>query len=629
MSTPEQILHSINSTRHNTAIVESSTHVAERKGDNKAGSNAEKKIGAYLHRLDTLLESDEKRERISKHIADELVVSQEDIPESYWKQQEQLARDNGKTIELTEDRKMWLTKLLQDAQRTGMETWFTYLDGQGLEYPTWFKVYAIEGMASLGGFDKKKGVYAKRSRGTVAPYPQLNAAALAKTYDAVLSVHGHKNRLSNETNQQIVQGGNFNKIYSHLLLETQAIIPTPESPDEVHGEWREYTQKDVQAINHAAEGTPWCIAGENAVKGYLGYRFDQDNHKYLDTYYDDGSKFYLYHLQDPETGVFSPTACASIRMEGDVVEEISGLEGGSNQIVEDALVPTVIEKVKTLRGGELFIEEFENRAKLIAMDKKFQSGEDFNIDELRFIYELDGPIHTEDNDSRLIDFRSSTLVDKHIEQLSEGGCLYDLVNTMAGHNMPGQTGDRVIVRGGRYRDGTRPEPIHLAIGWIDYNFDALIKAGCDFSKMDPGRELLVLSDLRKHGVAIDFNALAHETAFYRDPYDEPMPGWERELLATTEADTPLADTPLQEGPITAEESRQYTRLGSQECKKLLDGGMNHAELIDIIVSRSTPGHSPLRELEDAGFTDSEVGQILNRQGVSNETIQWMRGRDKH
>jgi hypothetical protein len=308
-------------------------------------------------------------EELFAGLAKELIVQREDIPKSYWRSQEQIARDDGKELKIGEAEEEYLMGQLQEAQKTGLEVWTKYLAETGDQYPDWFKIYAWHGMSGLGVFDKKKGRFAKRTDGTVAPFPTLNSAALAKVYDLVSS--GNK-----------LEKSDFNTLYSRCLLDIKAVMKTPENPEEVMGEWREYTPDMIDELAAASEGTPWCVAGKEAARGYLGKP---------------DAKFCLFHLQDPETGVVSPTAAASIRMENGRVAEISGLktaEEGSNQALEDGVVPAVMKKVMTLPGGEKYLEAFEDKKRLITLDRMIREDPraELSDEEISFIYELNRPI---------------------------------------------------------------------------------------------------------------------------------------------------------------------------------------------------------------------------------------------
>jgi hypothetical protein len=371
-------------------VVASAQH-AEKHGDKKALIK-DRRIGAHLLRLEKLLSHEGVESRAWDSAVNELIINESNIPESYWKQQLQIARDNGHgdMTYLPERTKHAVAVQLQDAQRTGLESWRDYLEQAGDQYPLWFKLYAWEGMSQLGVFDKAAQKYRKRSKDTVAPYPQLNPAVLAKLYEMV-----------SETDKSET----FLTAYSRLLVEQKASLPTPENPEDVQGEWREYTKEDIEAITKAAQATPWCIAGKNMALHYTK----------------DGGTFLLFHLQDPETGLFSPTACASIRLDADGnVVELSGLKGGSSQYLEDGLIPTVHDKVATLPGGDRYIQAFEDKQRLIEMDKKFQAGEPFTEDEIIFLYEVNRPISyidTYSNDPRPGQFRRQR--EQHIEQMAK------------------------------------------------------------------------------------------------------------------------------------------------------------------------------------------------------------------
>jgi hypothetical protein len=357
-----------------------------------------------------------------------------------------------------------LTEQLQKAQQTGLDSWRSYLEATGEQYPVWFKFYAWDGMSHLGTFNKEKGAYNKRSNGTVAPYPQLNPSVLAKVYEAVQSKGGDDKELAN-----LVKSGSFNRLYSKMLLDQKAIIATPEKPEDVHGEWREYTADDIEAITKAAEGTPWCIAGSSMAESYTR----------------GGGKFLLFHLQDPETGKVSPTAAASVRLDGrGQVVELSGLKGGASQYIEDALIPTIQEKVKQLPGGEKYLQAFEDKQMLVQMDRKFQSGEPFSREELLFLYEAERPIKYIDTyakDPRVEQFKRDRT--KHIQQFAETEGI----------------------------DIKEAELIVTPAYEIEANLSRFLEEGHDpnavANKLTPGARVEFLDNLLEAGAQIDLNEL--------------------------------------------------------------------------------------------------------------------------
>lgn len=198
----------------NSDPVVNSSERAEKHGDRKATANAQQKIGAHILCMEELINRPGVESRVWNSAVNELTINQEDIPETYWRQQEQLARDNGYgNFRIDDSFKIEITKQLRDAQRTGLESWRNYLEQIGDQYPLWFKFYAWDGMSKMGIFDKKKGVYAKRSKGTVAPYPTLNPASLANA----INEQFNGEEPSDDKLKDIVDSGSFNKLYSYML----------------------------------------------------------------------------------------------------------------------------------------------------------------------------------------------------------------------------------------------------------------------------------------------------------------------------------------------------------------------------------------------------------------------------
>lgn len=89
-------------------------------------------------------------------------------------------RDNGNGHKLSSVEKERLVDGIQELQRESIQPWVDYLSDKDAPYPAWFKAYAMDGLLSLGTYDKDKGKFRKRNESTVAPYPHLNAAALSK-----------------------------------------------------------------------------------------------------------------------------------------------------------------------------------------------------------------------------------------------------------------------------------------------------------------------------------------------------------------------------------------------------------------------------------------------------------------
>lgn len=392
------ILSSIGFERRH-GIVESSFNKARQRGDKLPGKNNERRNYAYIERLENLIgeHGNVLEKRLWRASASKLIIQPENIQDSYWKTQEQILRDNGQGRELSDYEKEILTEDIQKQQRESAQAWSDYLGDENSPYPLWFKIYAWDGMSKMGMFDTNKKQFTKRNQSTVAPYPKLNPAALAKVHGAIADFYGiaDSDRYADGEEQDmqltsLIKSGNFNRLYSKMLLETKTIVKTPERTEDIDGEWVEYLPGNEESLAEAAEGTPWCIADPGTGRNYLEYG-DYGSGYGDERVEDSKAKFILFHLHDPTTKQLTTNACASVRLGTDGnVAEVSGLNDG--QALEDPLIPIVEEKVKSLPGGEKFLAAFADKKHLIVLDRKFQNEEPFTDDDLNFIFEADRKI---------------------------------------------------------------------------------------------------------------------------------------------------------------------------------------------------------------------------------------------
>ena len=439
-----KVLSLVNFESKHKDIVESSFNKARQNKEKLPGKNNERRNFAYLSRLDRIIEKhgDKAEQKIWEASAENLVMDYEDIPEAYWKQQEQILRDNGQGRELSEYEKEILAEDLIDKQRQSITSWANYLGDKNCPYPTWFKVYAFDGISKMSNtLNLDDADYNRRDNTTALSFPKLNAEILAKVYRQINDFYGvdKENWLSKHSDDEklvsLVKSANFPKLYAKELVDTKVILKTPERTEDVHGDWFEYKLGDEEEIASLAEGTHWCVVDPNVAHNYLVYGeygnpeedddYDQDyeddedweDDDYEDDDYNDDdqaetyehddvevenpeAKFIIFRLEDPNSpGVFASNGSASIRLDPDgIVAEVSGLNEG--QAVEDALVPIVKEKTLSLPGGEKYLQKFDDKQALIRLDKKMEKGEDLTKEELSFLYELDRPIATLDTYNR-------------------------------------------------------------------------------------------------------------------------------------------------------------------------------------------------------------------------------------
>ena len=520
--------------------VERAFQKARAKGERLIGNNAERRNQSYLNRLQNLISRHGNRleQRLWDESVNQLIISPENITEDYWRSQEQILRDNGQGRALNDYEKQFLIEDIQKNQRESLKSWSDYLGNEDSPYPIWFKVYAWDGVSKMGVFDKNKQQFAKRDRHTVAPYPKLNPATLAKVYGVISDFYNQSDQSrykeSPERNTELealVKSGNFNKLYSKILLSEKAILETPERTEDIRGEWIEYLPGDEEKLAEAAEGTPWCIADPGTGRNYLQTR-NYTGYQEYDS--ESKAKFILFHLYDPETNNLASSACASIRLGQDgEVAEISGLDDG--QALEDSLVPIVEAKVRTLPGGEEFLEAFADKKQLIAMDHKMQNGEDLTKEELEFLYEINRPIKSLEKyieDPRLEELKEEYEIEYALEQGIDA-------NSLIRHLYPGD---------------------------IAFYLDTLISHGADIDKIVSGMRaydiIKNLDTLISHGADIDMDDLV--SRMYPDYIPENL------------------DTLISHG---ADIDKIVSGMRAYDIIKNLDTLISHGADIDKIASR--------------------------------------------
>ena len=438
-----KVLALVNFESKHKDIVESSFNKARNNKEKLPGKNNERRNFAYLSRLDRLVEKygDKAEQKIWEASAENVVMDFEDIPDSYWKQQEQILRDNGQGRELSRYEKEILAEDLIEKQRESITSWTNYLGDKNCPYPLWFKVYAFDGISKMSNaLNLDDADYSRRDNTTALSFPKLNAEILAKVYRQINNFYGidKEDWLSKNSDDEklvsLVKSANFPKLYAKELIDTKVILKTPERTEDVHGDWFEYKLGDEEKIASLAEGTRWCVVDPNVAHNYLTYgqysnpeedeyeyddddwedgeEYDEEDDDYDDddqaeTYEDDGikvenpeAKFIIFRLEDPNSpGVFASNGSASIRLDPDgMVAEVSGL--GEGQAIEDALIPIVKEKTLSLPGGEKYLQKFDDKQTLIRLDKKMEKGQDLTKEELSFLYEIDRPIATLDTYNR-------------------------------------------------------------------------------------------------------------------------------------------------------------------------------------------------------------------------------------
>ena len=529
-----KVLSLVNFESKHKDIVESSFNKARQNKEKLPGKNNERRNFAYLSRLNNMVEKygDKAEQKLWEASAENVVMDYEDIPDAYWKQQEQILRDNGQGRKLNEYEKKILAEDLIDKQRQSITSWANYLGDKNCPYPLWFKVYAFDGISKMSNtLNLDDADYNRRDNTTALSFPKLNAEILAKVYRQINDFYGvdKENWLAQHSDDEklvsLVKSANFPKLYAKELVDTKVIIKTPERTEDVHGDWFEYKLGDEEEIASLAEGTRWCVVDPNVAHNYLTYgqysnpeEYDDYDDDYYD--YDDAevenseAKFIIFRLEDPNSpGVYASNGSASIRLDPDgIVDEISGLNDG--QAVEDALVPIVKEKTISLPGGEKYLQKFDDKQALIRLDKKMEKGQDLTKEELSFLYELDRPIATLDTYNRK-DPRIPELKEKYDLEyaLEKGVDANKLASSLESEDIISKL-DALL----RYSADIDNIVKNIDSKDINTNLDTFLKYHADIDlvvgKMEPHDIVYKLDFLFDHGANIDVNELVSKLGSY-------------------------------------------------------------------------------------------------------------------
>lgn len=142
-------------------------------------------------------------------------------------------------------------------------------------------------------------------------------------------------------------------------------------------------------------------------------------------------------------------------------------------------MPIVEAKVRSLPGGEDFLEAFADKKQLIALDRKMQNGEDLTKEELEFLYEFNRPIKSldtyNDEDPRIYELREKYGLDYALKQGVDPKQIVYNLDTISAHH-------------------------------VDIDINDLVP------KLDPDFILGEIEKLIAHGTDIDLNELASKAS---------------------------------------------------------------------------------------------------------------------
>lgn len=312
--------------------------------------------------------------------------------------QRRIARERGYgDFELTDRQKEEDVKRLRADQKESLMRWSGYLRSKenGHSYSDWFKVYVWESLKKMGEFDEEGGKFKKRTKSTVAPWPELNAEALSYVYDRVSEGVIQGKEIEDNQMAELLNRGNFAAMYAYAIYSCEVGGLTPELREITDGSWVKYdqiegeyspnyscrrTRRGYEAADESpvdnstamrlagslhGKGTGWCTAGTHTAANQLSK-----------------GDFYVYCTPDNDGNDTMPRV--AIRMEGNQVAEVRGIAPGQN--VEDNLLDVVAEKLNTLPGGSEYYKKVEQMRRLTEIDNRVKAGDELTAEDLEFLW---------------------------------------------------------------------------------------------------------------------------------------------------------------------------------------------------------------------------------------------------
>ena len=368
---------------------EESVKHSSTKSDNKYEA-----VKKYIERLERVHEkainhkNDNGVKLLKSFYYDKYVIKKEDIPESYINYLDKVQFDQY-GIHMNEYQKEEKKDLIRENQKKSLDEWLDYFTSEDAKfYPTWAKYWAFQGMLTIGNYDINKGIYNKRSKTTVAPFPELDREVLSKSIDLVIK-ETNKEEIEEKDLEKLVKNGNFFKLYTVQLKDTRE----NNLGEETKGKWIKYEQGDnYQELHKSLQGknTGWCTAGESTCKYQLK-----------------NGDFYVYYTYDEKGKATIPRL--AIRMNGkNTIGEIRGV--GKDQNIEPHFEDVIAKKLENFKDADSYKKRVKDTQMLTYVYTKYENHKPLTKEDFNFIYEIDNKIETMgwEMDPRLEELKNNT-----------------------------------------------------------------------------------------------------------------------------------------------------------------------------------------------------------------------------
>lgn len=373
---------------------------AEKRTEIKTGEklhNPAERIQNYLDRFKEIVarEDETDRERglnaLKKVLHEEYLIKPENIPESYFELQQQIARELGHgTINITPELRKEAINVIRADQQASLDEWIDYLSSEDALYPDWAKYWAFRSVLGMSLYDKDNNRFGNRTKNTTAKFPDLNPEALAYSVDLIQKeLKGEKTEnpvqmdqnafadrrkvVSDEDFQKLTSTENFSKYYAFAI--EHVVTDNTELLKNIEGEWKKFAmgsdpKKLVEAIQ--GRGTGWCTAGEATASAQLR-----------------AGDFHVYFSENAHSVPVLPRL--AIRMQRDNIAEIRGV--APKQEIDPFIAPVLEKKLPEFgHNADKYKQRATDMKRLTEIDNKSTAGETLTKKDLIFLYEIDHSI---------------------------------------------------------------------------------------------------------------------------------------------------------------------------------------------------------------------------------------------
>lgn len=293
------------------------------------------------------------------------LITPERIPESYFNAQRRTARAQGfGDVTFSDAMRQEYAQTAVEEQRHSLDAWIDYLLAEDSLYPDWFIYYVLREVVGTGAYDMGKKAYAKRDRGSVAPFPEINSQALTMVLDQIV---GGDLSIRNTSKQY-----NFRVMYAGILRE---LVPLDDKQlEEIEGEWRSFHKNSpVKELTKTLTGynTGLCIAGDVVAQKYLSQ-----------------GDLRVYYSHNDDSDAVIPRA--AIWVVAGLIKEVRGI--GFEQNLDRYIAPKVDAELDTFPNGTEYKKRSSDMRRMTEIEDHMKAGAALSAEDLRFLYEIDAPI---------------------------------------------------------------------------------------------------------------------------------------------------------------------------------------------------------------------------------------------